>query len=50
MRGRLEGVCRGVAWGWAISRAAPEAPATVELLLDGQPSGHGYSAGMRLRF
>jgi GT2 family glycosyltransferase len=39
MRGRLEGVCRGVAWGWAISRAAPEAPATVEVLLAGQPLG-----------
>jgi GT2 family glycosyltransferase/glycosyltransferase involved in cell wall biosynthesis len=39
MRGRLEGVCCGVAWGWAISRAAPDQPATLELLLDGQLLG-----------
>lgn len=47
MRGRLEGVCRGVAWGWAISRAAPEAPATVELLLDGQPLGRAETLVVR---
>lgn len=39
LRGRVEGICCGVAWGWAISRATPELPARVELLLDGEPLG-----------
>lgn len=47
LRGRVEGVCCGVAWGWAVSRAHPEAPATVEFLVDGRPVGRTTTTVVR---
>lgn len=47
MRGRIEGICCGVAWGWAVSRTRPEVPAVVELLLDGRPIGQAFTTVLR---
>lgn len=37
LRGALEGVCNGIAFGWAVNRQQPERPVRLQILVDGKP-------------
>ncbi|HSV68806.1 MAG TPA: glycosyltransferase [Methylibium sp.] len=46
-RGRIDGLCHGVAWGWAVGSEHPARPIEVELLLDGQVVGRAPADALR---